>query len=212
MEGEVAHNNAVTLRANVAPRLSGNFFSLDLAQARAAFEAVPWVRQAMVRREFPNRLSVQLQEHQAVAYWGSDSDSTLVNDHGEVFEANIDDVDTDGLPRLSGPAGQSAQVLALYHALEPEFEHLDLALEALRLSERGSWQAVLETGAVIELGGGRSDEVQSRVHRFIHTLTQVSARYGRRPSHLESADLRHPEGYALRLRGVSTTLPTAHKN
>lgn len=212
VQGEVTHNNAITLRANVAPKLVGNFFSLDLAQARAAFEAVPWVRQAAVWREFPNRLAVQLQEHQAVAYWGSDADSTLVNDHGEVFEANLDDIDTDTLPRLSGPVEQSAQVLALYRALLPEFERLDLPLQALHLSGRGSWQAVLESGAAIELGSGSPSELLARVRRFLYTLTQVTARYGRKPGYLESADLRHPEGYALRLRGVSTTAPMTSKN
>jgi cell division protein FtsQ len=38
VDGEVTHNNAVTLRANVAPQLSGNFFTIDLARARTAFE------------------------------------------------------------------------------------------------------------------------------------------------------------------------------
>ena len=61
VQGDLTHNNAVTLRANVAHRLSGNLFTLDLAAARTAFEGVPWVRKALVRREFPNRLNVQLQ-------------------------------------------------------------------------------------------------------------------------------------------------------
>src|SRR5436190_4660472 len=56
VQGEVAHNSVVTLRANVAPKLAGNFFTVNLAAARDAFKAVPWVRSAVVRREFPNRL------------------------------------------------------------------------------------------------------------------------------------------------------------
>ena len=32
------------------PRLSGNFFSVDLQAGRKAFESVPWVRRAVVRR------------------------------------------------------------------------------------------------------------------------------------------------------------------
>ena len=80
--GQVTHNNAVTLRANVAPRMAGTFFSVDLGRVRAAFEAVPWVRNAVVRRDFPNRLQVLLQEHQAVAYWGGDAESRLINSFG----------------------------------------------------------------------------------------------------------------------------------
>jgi cell division protein FtsQ len=36
VKGEMMHNNAVTLRANVAPRLAGNFFTVNLAQTRAS--------------------------------------------------------------------------------------------------------------------------------------------------------------------------------
>ena len=37
--GDTLHSNDVTLRANVASRLQGNFFTLDLAQASLAFES-----------------------------------------------------------------------------------------------------------------------------------------------------------------------------
>jgi cell division protein FtsQ len=35
-------------------------------------------------------------------------------------------------------------------------------------------------------------------------VTQVTSKYGRRTDALESADLRHGDGYAVRLRGVTT--------
>ena len=202
--GDTTHNNVATLRANVAPRLAGNFFTIDLKKAREAFEAVPWVRQAVVRREFPNRLRVALQEHKAVALWGEDDGSRLVNSYGEVFEANAGEVEHEGLPHLAGPDGQSAQVLAMYRALAPLFAPLDLAIEQLQLTRRGSWQLALDSEAVLELGGGDAGEVLPRVQRFVQTLTQVASRYGRRPDALLAADLRYGDGYAVRLRGVGT--------
>lgn len=204
VSGDVSHNNALTLRANVAPRLSGTFLTLDLAAARRAFEAVPWVRNAQVRREFPNRLNVILQEHQAVAYWGEEGDSTLINSFGEVFEANTGEVDQDSLPRLNGRPEQATQVLAMYRAVQPLFERMDLNVDQLELTGRGSWRTDLDTGAVIELGRGSEVEVTSRVQSFLDTLTQVTARYDRTVTALQSADLRHEQGYAMRLRGVST--------
>lgn len=204
VSGEVTHNNAVTLRANVAPRLSGTFFTLDLTRARLAFESVPWVRQALVRREFPNRLKVLLQEHKAVAYWGVERESRLVNSFGEVFEANVGEVEQEDLPRLHGPEGQAATVLAMYQTLQPLFEPMDLTLEQIELTGQGGWRARLATGAVLELGAGRVAEVLARTQRFLKTLTQVTSRYGRKPEALETADLRHQDGYAIRLRGVST--------
>ena len=204
VQGEVTHNSAATLRANVAPQLSGNFFTVDLAATQHAFESVPWVRQAVVRREFPNRLRVALQEHKAVAFWGDDDGSEMVNSYGEVFEANAGEVEHEGLPHLAGPAGQSAQVLAMYRALAPLFAPLDLAIEQLQLTRRGSWQLALDSEAVLELGSGDAGEVVPRVQRFVQTLTQVVSRYGRRPDALLAADLRYGDGYAVRLRGVGT--------
>jgi len=49
--------------------IKGNFFSINLQRARAAFESVPWVRRATVRRVWPDRLAVSLEEHRAAALW-----------------------------------------------------------------------------------------------------------------------------------------------
>lgn len=211
VSGQVVHNNVPTLRANVTPRLSGNFFTLDLASARQSFENLPWVRQAVVRRVFPNRIAVELQEHQAVAYWGAEDASRLLNNFGEVFEANVGEVEQESLPRLDGPAGQEPQVLAMYHALQPLFAPLELGVDELALSGRGGWTARLDTGAAIELGRGSDAEVIARMNRFLRTLTQVTSRYDRRPDAVETADLRHADGYALRLRGVSTVVNESQK-
>lgn len=205
VEGDVSHNSVATLRANVAPHLIGNFFTVNLVAAREAFEAAPWVRRAVVRREFPNRLRVRLQEQKAVALWGGDSDTRLLNDFGEVFEANIGDVEADDLPRLSGPEAQSGDVLAMYRAVTPLFEPLDLAVARLALTARGSWEVELDNDAVVELGRGTLQDVTARTQRFVRTLNQVTSRYGRTPEALVSADLRHTDGYAVRLRGVGTT-------
>jgi cell division protein FtsQ len=210
VDGEVTHNNAVTLRANVAPQLSGNFFTVDLARARTAFESVPWVRKAVVRREFPNKLRATLFEHVPVAHWGDEADSRLINGYGEVFEANVAEVD-DTLPRLGGPTEQAGQVLGMYRVLLPLFQPFELTLEELTLSSRGSWRAVLDTGAVIELGRGRSEEVAARTQRFLATVAPVAKQYGRTVAAVEGADLRHNEGYALRLRGVTTVVSDPKK-
>lgn len=211
VNGELMHNNAVTVRANVAPRLAGTFFSVDLDRARQAFETLPWVRRAVVRREFPNRLKVVLQEHKAAAYWGAEGDSRLVNSFGEVFEANLGEVEQDALPRLNGPDQQALQVLTMYQALQPRFEELDLSVEQLELTGHGGWRVRLEEGALLELGSGSPTELLERTQRFLKTLTQVTSRYGRKPDALETADLRHEDGYALRLRGVTTLTATGQK-
>lgn len=203
VEGEVQHNSAATLRSLALPALQGSYLSIDLQAARAAFEAVPWVRRAQVQRVFPDRLVVRLEEHQAVAFWQrDDSDDLLVNQHGEVFEANIGDVEDEPLPILRGPEGSAPRVLAMWQRLNPEFAPLQTRLKTLVLSNGGSWRGVLESGTQLELGRGEPEEVLPRTRRFLATVGQVRARHEMRA--IESADLRHREGYALRLAGMGS--------
>jgi cell division protein FtsQ len=201
LEGDLQRNSVSTVRANALPHIGGNFFSMDLNQARAAFEQVPWVRHAVVHRLWPNRLVVKLEEHQPVALWtGDESTDRLVNSHGEVFEANVGDVEDDSLPDFSGPDGTSAQVLAMYQRLKPVLASLDAEITGLSLSGRGSWHAELDSGAVIELGRGSEDEVVERTARFARTLPALTRKYH---APFETADLRHADGYAVKLKGVS---------
>jgi len=150
VEGEVTRNNPLTLKTNVVPHLSGNFFTLDLAQAREAFEAVPWVRTAVVHREFPNRLRVRLLEQQPLALWGEEGGSTMLNQQGEVFDANVGEVEAESMPRLKGPDSQSHEVLAMYRTLRPVFQAVDMDMDELELTARGSWRVLTAQGTVIE--------------------------------------------------------------
>ncbi|MCE2910091.1 MAG: cell division protein FtsQ/DivIB [Burkholderiaceae bacterium] len=208
LDGDLARNSLPTIRANATPRLAGNFFSVDLQQSRAAFESVPWVRRAVVRRVWPDRLQVRLEEHHSVALWAGEEPleavdtGRLVNSFGEVFDANVGDVEDEALPVLSGPEARAAEMLTMLQRLRPLLARHDLQISALHLSGRGSWRAAFDSGATMELGRGSDDEVVARTERFVRTFAAANARW-RAP--LLHADLRHPSGYALRLRDVTPT-------
>jgi cell division protein FtsQ len=98
--------------------------------------------------------------------------------------------------------------------VEPLLTAQGLRVASLVLTPRGNWQlgvrqlAATPRGsagpALIELGGGETVEVKARLQRFLDTAAQVAAHHRRDLTALESADLRYAQGYALRLRGVST--------
>ena len=122
-----------------------------------------------------------------------------------MFEANVGDVEDDGLPRLAGPDGSAPQMLAMQRRLQPVLAPLGAGdLAQLTMSARGSWRVELDKGAALELGRGSEDEVLARTDHFVHTMPRVVAQY-QRP--LESADLRHADGFAVRLKGVVTNVP-----
>ena len=206
VHGDVEHQNEITLRTQVAQRLQGTFLTLDLQEVKRLFEAVPWVRRAVVQREFPNRLRVTLEEHQPAAWWGEAGAGKLINVQGEIFEATPDDPAAESWSTLSGPDGYAPRVFALYQALKPVLEPLGLQVQRLQLDTRGSWRAELSNGARLELGRGDQDVLLARIDTFTRTVEQLTQRYGR---DLEAVDLRYPNGYAVRLRGVTTVAEPA---
>jgi len=190
------------LRHLALPKLEGNFFAVDLDAAQAAFQSVPWVRHAVVRRVWPDRLAVTLEEHQPVALWQRDEEAPqLVNSFGELFEANLGEVDEDSLPVFSGPVDAAPQMWAMYRRLQPLLAAQSLPPHRLTLSGRGSWGVETSAGQTLALGRGSEDEILARTGTFVRTVAQVTGRYSKP---LVSADLRHTGGYALRLQGVTT--------
>ena len=210
LDGELARSQPSAVRAEVLPQLHGNFFSVDLDAARAAFESLPWVRRAVVRRVWPDRLAVTLEEHRSVALWQRDEENPrIVNTHGELFEANLGEIDGPALPVFTGPPDRAEAMWALHQRLAPLLAAQSLAVVRLELSGRGSWRVVTAAGQVIELGRGDEEELLARAGVFVRTVAQVTGRFGRP---LANADLRHAGGYAVRLQGVTTAAGGAAGN
>lgn len=215
VEGDTARNSEAQLRANAMPRIEGNFLTTSLPSVRAAFEAVPWVRRAEVRRVWPAQLVVTLEEHRAVALWDGRPDfgepppeRALLNSHAEVFHAYLGEVEDERLPQLAGPIGSEAQVLALWQRLHAIASRQQLMPLRLELSGRGSWRLWMAGGASVDLGRGEPEQLAQRFERFLPHAQAVAQRFN---TQIRSADLRHEGGYALRLAGITTQTPTSDK-
>ena len=202
VKGNVQHQSEVVLRTHLANRLQGTFININLKDVRAVVEELPWVRRAEVTRVFPNRLRLVIEEHQGVAWWGEAQAGRIINSHGEIFEAVADDQISATWPELSGPDVLAPSVLALYQSIEPMFTPLKRDVVRLEQDTRGAWRVRLDNGARIELGRGDVADLSQRTQAFTDTVQGLVARYGQRD--IETADLRYPNGYALRLRGITT--------
>lgn len=195
--------NALTVRSTALPKIHGNFFTANLDTVRVAFEAVPWVRKATVRREWPNTLLVHIEEHQPLGTWGQDG--RLVSVKGDVFTANLDEAEEDGeLPEFDGPEGSAAEVVTRYDALLQWFAPLHLAPEAVQLSGRYAWIVRLDNGISVELGREQNAAtLQDRVSRLVSVYPQLVERLQDR---IESIDMRYPNGLALKASGLKFDL------
>jgi cell division protein FtsQ len=197
---ELRHIDRSTIRNIAQPRIKGNFFTTDLDAVRAAFEMVPWVRKASVRREWPNKLIVELEEHKALGTWGDDG--RLVSVKGDVFIANLAEAEEDGeLLEFTGPDGSEKEVVAQFEELRAWFAAANLTPDSVYLSNRYAWTVKLNTGMTVELGREQSKTtLKERVARLVSVYPQLVARLQDR---IESVDMRYPNGLALKATGMA---------
>lgn len=205
-----------SLNAVVAGRLQGNFFTADLENLRRLFEAAPWVEQAMVRRVWPNGLEVTLREYEPLGLW---NDNQILDVQGRPFTANqaeAEDAEGAPLPQLGGPEGSGKLVRRRLAELTDWLAPLGRVPVSLTLSPRHAWVAELDNGMVLDMGrdpatdpivgqsqpdSRRQVPVQTRVQRFVEALPAIEQNVGRPVIY---ADLRYPNGFALRLGPAPT--------
>ncbi|MBS0338082.1 MAG: cell division protein FtsQ/DivIB [Proteobacteria bacterium] len=188
--GDLAHTTRDELESAARGRVAGNFFAADLASIRDALEHLPWVRRADVRRVWPDRIEVTLEEHVALARWG---DVGLVNTYGERFAGQTEAT----LPIFAGPARTEGEVTRRYRRYAELLGPLGSALERVILTPRFAWQLRLANGLSIELGRDlANDPAEARLVRFVAAYPQTLGRIARRH---EYVDLRYPNGFSLRV-------------
>ncbi|HEY5636658.1 MAG TPA: cell division protein FtsQ/DivIB [Burkholderiales bacterium] len=198
VHGALLHADPAELRAATLARVRGNFLTVDLASVRASLETQPWVRRVTVRRVWPDRLEVRIEEHVALARWGDDA---LVNIHGERFSGDLDA----RLPVFAGPAGTEGELARRYRAFGKVLAPLGAGLNRVVLTPRHAWRLELDSGLGIVLGRdvpGHSAE--ARLARFVALYPETLGKLSRRPL---SVDLRYPNGFALQVPGLDQDTP-----
>jgi len=185
VEGQLRHVTREQVQLIVSRHLHGNFFTLDLAQARDAFQKLPWVRNVSVRRRWPDKLEVAVEEHQELARWGN---IALVNTHGELFRAASDSE----LPVFYGPGDGVKEISQQYASYSALLQPLGMKVAQLSLSPRRAWQLGTDGGMVIELG---RDHTEDRLQKFIAVYVKT---LGALNVPVAYADLRYANGFAVR--------------
>jgi len=201
VRGDLRHVTAVSVRAALAGRLRGNYFTMRLEDTRRLFETVPWVAQASVRRVWPDRLLVTLIEHRALGVW---ADGRLLSDRGVLFVANPDEAEIYGaLPEFTGPDLAARDAARRYYELSAQFAALSLRIDAIDISDRKAWSLRVSDEARkalpsrIELGrDSTAAPLSQRVAQIIAAYPLVIAQFGGAPARI---DARYANGLAASL-------------
>ena len=202
VRGDLSHTKRGELEAAARGLVAGNFFAVDIAALREGLERLQWVRRADVRRVWPDRVEVTLEEHVALARWG---DTGLVNTFGELFAGQAEGA----LPTFAGPPRTEGEVTRRYRRYSDQLSPLGASLDQVILTPRFAWQRRLSSGLNIELGRDLpNDPAEARLARFVAAYPQTLGRIALRH---ESVDLRYPNGFALRVPEFERAVPAKAK-
>jgi cell division protein FtsQ len=191
IDGQLNHVQPAQVAATAGIAPGTLLFEVDLEAVRSHVEALPWVARARVARVWPRRIAVRVWEREPVARWGDDG---LVDTQGQTYTPPAKDLAegaADGLPRLAGPPGRAAEVLAAYRGLGKALAGSDFTPAGLKLDARGAWTLVTTAG--LELRLGEDDPVD----KAGLILGAVSRTLAGKLGEVAYIDLRYTNGFAV---------------
>ncbi len=163
------------------------FFEFDVSGLKHELELHPWIRQATVKKQWPDTISLNLTEEVAIAHWG---DLELINQYGEIFRPSSAAVLN--LPQLKGPEDSQLKVMEQFRTVNQLFFPVGLQVTKLELSKRGNWS--LRLNSRIDVTAGRGD-VMNKLARFLDFYTNQPEEFF---AGVVAVDLRYDNGIAVR--------------
>jgi cell division protein FtsQ len=162
---------------------------VDVDEARARLEALPWVKSADVRRVWPNRIHVRVVERKPVALWQMDGAVAVVDIDGHPI-AGQDPARFSGLPLVVGKGAENS--LSALLALIGTQPNLKSRLKAaVRVGER-RWNLRLANGVEVRLP-------EEGAEAALAELTRLEREDGILSRDIKAIDLRFPDRFIVKL-------------
>lgn len=187
VSGNIDAVDREALTAVIRTHSEGGFLRLKMDELESALEKLTWVHQASVQRYWPDRLSVNVLQHNPIARWG---DTGLMNAYGDLFFP--DDIDAyQTLPMLYGEEVRAKELARTFENSLQQLKILGLQLRGLFEDERQSKHLILSDGLVISIGDG---DVSDKIERFATAYKQYLSK---NLNEVKKIDLRYTNGLAV---------------
>lgn len=180
-------NNDIRDVLSKEPILKG-YFGQDIQEVKEKFLALSWIKDVVVRKVYPDKLSLTLLEHRPVALWNN---SEYLSEQGVVFSLPSERFDPTGLPVLHGPDSEGKVVLDAWNKIKNDLKARNLGLSTISMDNRGSWTIRLDNGVELRLGRG---DWLPKIDRFVTIFPEIEIPEGKRLSYV---DLRYEHGASV---------------
>ena len=168
VEGVYQFADQDEMRERVMTQAAKGFFNLDIENIQRDVEQLPWVRNAYVRRVWPESITVHVEEHKPIARWGEKS---LVTDGFRLFSppqlSSVPEPElqalVDDLPVLYSPERRHVALIKLLNQARSMLDTVEAPLEGMVEDERRSLTLYLKNDVKVVIG---HRDVHKRIKRF----------------------------------------------
>jgi cell division protein FtsQ len=144
----LAHHEAQAVLSHIGVKPGGSLVGFDASEARILLESLDWIADADVRRAFPNRLEITLNERQPFAIWQLDGKYSVIDREG-VEMSGLNPLSLRGLPLVSGKGANTAAA-DYVNQMEAIPDLMKKVQAAARVGER-RWTLYLDNGVKVAL-------------------------------------------------------------
>lgn len=186
------------IRNSVLPEIEQGFFGINIGAVSDRLSQLPWVAHSFVRKEWPDKLNVIIDEKKPIAIWNGHS---LLSEHGEIFSpGQIDPFnpgrvfagDLERLPRVVAPNGAQIQMIQYFNAIDRLLHPLQAKISLLELTSDSTWKLILTNGIIFYLG---QQDILTRLNHFVKVYPKI---IGDHAVDVEYVDLRYSNGVAMK--------------
>ena len=185
IEGDLKRVSTQELQTVAQRYIRGNIFSADLNGAQKAFQALPWIDKAQVRRRLPDVVEIHRTEREPVARWRA---AGLVDANGNIFQAAT----TETFPEFDGQPGTAKTMVAHYQEFSGLLKPAGLSIAKLEYTPRSARSVVLDNGITVRLG---REHENARLQQFAAVWPGILRA---QQSGLAYVDMRYKDGFAVR--------------
>ena len=164
-----------------------SFFNINLDYLKNSIEKVAWVKNAYIRRSYPNEVIIFIEEYTPVAVWNNDS---YISENGYIFSANKIEKK---LPKISSYSNRNIII----------FEYFSLILDGIRKNklndkvllikenEIRSLTVLLESNIAIKFG---SKNIKERIGIFFKAYKTLKTSDLKKIRYI---DMRYSNGFSI---------------
>ncbi|EKY3231351.1 cell division protein FtsQ [Cronobacter malonaticus] len=169
----------------------GTFMTQDVNIIQNQIERLPWIKQASVRKQWPDELKIHLVEYVPIARW---NDQHMIDTDGTAFSVPSDRASKQTLPLLYGPEGSENEVLQGFRAMGQVLAKDKFTLKEAAMTARRSWQVTLSNNIKLNLG---RDDTMKRLERFVELYPVLQQQAQTDHKKISYVDLRYDSGAAV---------------